>query len=51
MQTKNDKVIFFDCYQTLLNICLDKESQPPRGYPHGKHAGLSRPIKFPRLAP
>ena len=27
MQTKNDKVIFFDCYQTLLDIHLDKESQ------------------------
>jgi len=27
MQTKNDKVIFFDCYQTLLDIRLDKESQ------------------------
>ncbi|MDO8593955.1 MAG: HAD family hydrolase [bacterium] len=27
MQTKNDKVIFFDCYQTLLDIRLDKENQ------------------------
>ncbi|MDP3795135.1 MAG: HAD family hydrolase [bacterium] len=27
MQTKNDKVIFFDCYQTLLDVRLDKENQ------------------------
>jgi HAD superfamily hydrolase (TIGR01549 family) len=27
MQTKNNKVIFFDCYQTPLNIRLDKENQ------------------------
>ncbi len=27
MQTKKDKVVFFDCYQTLLNIRFDKEDQ------------------------
>lgn len=27
MQTKNDKIIFFDCYQTLLDVRLDKENQ------------------------
>lgn len=27
MQTKTDKVIFFDCYQTLIDVNLDKENQ------------------------
>lgn len=27
MQTKTDKVIFFDCYQTLLDVRIDKENQ------------------------
>ena len=27
MQIKTDKVIFFDCYQTLLDVNLDKENQ------------------------
>lgn len=27
MQTKTDKVIFFDCYQTLLDINIDKENK------------------------